>query len=168
MRKLAIMLAVSTTLVLAASAVAGMPSSGPFAGKTTARPVNGFVDIVKFTSASGGHALKKFTFGTLGCFGVGAFPVGVDPYGMPDSTAVAPTITVTAKGTFLTTAKIKFSALDASDDPVTTATLKGTFTSADAVSGTITIKQSQDGDTCGPTTMKFTAQPGTPASLGLS
>jgi hypothetical protein len=169
MRKLAITLAVSTTLGLVASAVAALPTSGPFTGKTSLHPVNGFPDVITFVSANGGHTLKKFTFGTLGCFGSGSFPVGTDPYGMPDSTAVAPVVTVAANGTFLlAAAKVKFSALDAADDPLTTATIKGTFTSAKAVTGTITISQSQNGDKCGPSTMKFTAQPGTPASLGYN
>ena len=77
-------------------------------------------------------------------------------------------MTVTAKGTFLLTAKVKWDALDASSDPVTTATVKGTVTSPGAVSGTITITQTFNGDKCGPSTMKFTAQPGTPNSLGYS
>ena len=126
MRKLAITMVVSITLGLAASAVAALPSSGPFTGKTSLHPVNGFPDLVTFTAAGGGRTLKKFTFGTLGCFGTGAFPVGVDPYGLPDSTALFPAVTVTAKGTFLLTAKVKWDALDASSDPVTTATVKGT------------------------------------------
>jgi hypothetical protein len=168
MRKLAITLAVSTMLCLAASAVAAAPQTGPFTGKTSAHPVNGFPDLVTFTTATGGKTLKKFTFGTLGCFGTGAFPVGTDPFGMPDATLVMPTLTVTATGTILLTAKGKFAALDAANDPVTTATIKGTFTSSKTLNGTITISQNQNGDTCGPQTMKFTAVPGTPSSLGFN
>ena len=87
MRKLAITLAVSTTLVLAVAASAALPVTGPFAGKTSLRPINGFSDLVTFSVS--GKSLKRFTFGTLGCFAVsGAFPVGTDPYGDPEATAV--------------------------------------------------------------------------------
>ena len=81
MNRLAITLAVSTTLGLAAAAGAALPVNGAFAGKTSLRPINGFSDIITFTSAKNGAVLKKFVFGTLGCFGTSAYPVGVDPYG---------------------------------------------------------------------------------------
>ena len=163
MRKLAITLAVLTSLVLAAVVSAALPQKGPFAGKTGLHAINGFADLVTFTAS--GTSVKKFTFGTLGCFGHGSFPVGTDPYADPTNTAVLKTLTVGANGTFA------FKGPATLADPqgiVTTATVTGTFSSASSASGLITITQSQNGDTCGPLKMKFTATPGTPTSLGLN
>ncbi len=100
MRKLAITLAVSITLALAAVAYAALPQKGPFAGKTALRPINGFVDVVTFNAAPNGGSLRKFTFGTLGCFGHGSYPVGTDPYADPTNTALMKTVTVAANGSF--------------------------------------------------------------------
>jgi hypothetical protein len=165
MRKLAITLAVSTTFVLAATAFAALPTSGAFAGKTSLHPINGFPDLVTFASTNGGRALKKFTFQTLGCFGTGPIPVGVNPYGQPDSIGVMPTVPVTATGTFQYTATAKF---NPTVTTITTATIKGAFLTPKFLTGTITITQTLGGDKCGPSTMKFTAVPGTPASLGYT
>lgn len=166
MRKLAITLAVSTTLVLGGSALAAIPSPGAFAGKTSARGVNGFPDVVTFTAAKTGKALNKFTFGTLGCFGTGAFPVGVDPYGMPAAVGTVKTIPLSATGTFKVTVKPTFSE---TDGVVTTAIIQGTVVNNKSVTGTITISQVTNGsDRCGPAKMKFSAVPGTPDSLGLT
>jgi hypothetical protein len=164
MRKLAITLAVTTTLGLAAAAGAALPTKGAFAGKTSLHRINGFSDVVTFNAASSGKTLKKFQFGTLGCFGNGAFPVGVDPYGDPGALATIKAIPVTPKGTFLTTAKTHLPG----STTLTTAVIQGTFTSPTRVSGTISISQSANGDVCGPTKMRFTAVPGTPSSLGLN
>jgi hypothetical protein len=163
MRKLAITLAVLTTLALAAVALAAVPQKGPFAGKTALRPINGFADLVTFTAS--GTSLKKFTFGTLGCFGHGSYPVGTDPYADPTNTAVLKTLTVGANGAF------SFKGPATLADPqgiVTNATVTGTVSSPTSISGIITITQTQNGDTCGPAKMKFTATPGTPTSLGLN
>jgi len=165
MRKLAIPLALLATLALAAIAGAALPQKGAFAGTTSLRPINGFPDLVTFNAAIGGKTLKKFMFGTLGCFGTGAFPVGTDPYGAPEATATVKAITVTPKGTFLATTK---QMLPGSTTTMTTAVIQGAFTSPKTVSGTISVSQSNNGDTCGPTKMKFSAQPGTPSSLGLN
>jgi hypothetical protein len=165
MSRLAITLAVSTTLALAAGATAALPGSGPYAGTTSLHSINGFADIVTFKTASGGHILRTFTFGTLGCFGSGAFPVGTDPYADPTNTAVIRSITVKPTGTFTLTAK---PTLPDAAGTVTTAVIQGTFATSKGVSGTITISQSDNGDTCGPSKMKFSAQPGTVNSLGLS
>ena len=125
MRKLAITLAVSTMLVLAVAASAALPVTGPFAGKTSLRPINGFSDLVTFSVS--GKSLKKFTFGTLGCFAIsGAFPVGTDPYGDPTATAVVKgSIPVTPMGTFTITAK---PVLADPQGTVTTAVIQGSFT----------------------------------------
>jgi len=165
MNRLAITLAASLTLVLAAGATAALPGSGPFAGTTSLHSINGFTDIVSFNSAGGGRILRKFTFSTLGCFGSGAFPVGTDPYGDPTNTAVIRSIAVKPSGTFTLTTK---PTLPDAEGTVTTAVIQGTFASTKAVSGTITISQSDNGDTCGPSKMKFSAQPGTVNSLGLA
>ena len=75
------------------------------------------------------------------------------------------TLTVGANGTFT------FKGPATLADPqgiVTNATVTGTVSSPTSVSGIITITQTQNGDTCGPAKMKFTATPGTPTSLGLN
>ena len=51
---------------------------------------------------------------------------------------------------------------------MTTAVIQGSFTNSKSVAGTITVTQTSNGDTCGPTKMKFTAVPGTPSSLGMN
>ena len=165
MRKLAITLAVSTTLVLAVAATAALPVTGQFAGKTSLRPINGFSDLVTFSAS--GRSLRKFTFGTLGCFAVsGSFPVGTDPYGDPEATAVVKgSIPVTPKGTFTITAK---PVLADPQGTVTTAVIQGSFTSSKSAAGTITITQTSNGDACGPAKMRFTVVPGTPTSLGMN
>lgn len=163
MRKLAITLAVLTTLAVAASAWATVvPSNGSFAGKTALHPINGFSNVVSF-NVVGGRSLRKFTFGTLGCFGVGGFPVGTDPYGDPSNTVLLGSIPVT-KGAFKYTAKVT---LPDGTGTVSTLLIQGSFTSSKAVSGTISVSQSDKGDSCGPSKTKFTAVPGTPSSLGL-
>jgi len=165
MRKLAITLAVSTTLVLAVAASAALPVTGPFAGKTSLRPINGFSDLVTFNVS--GKSLKRFTFGTLGCFAISVnFPVGTDPYGDPTATAlVKVAIPVTPTGTFNFTTKPVLADPEGTE---TTAVIKGSFANSKSASGTITVTQTSNGDTCGPQRMKFTAVPGTPSSLGIN
>jgi len=165
MRKLAITLAAISTLCLAAAAWAALPSKAAFAGTTSLHPINGFSDLVTFSAAANGLSLKTFQFGTLGCFGHGSYPVGTDPYGDPTAVGTIKSVVVSSKGVILMTTKPAFPQAGLM---VTTATLKGKFTSATALSGTITISQSDNGDKCGPTTMKFSAAPGTPTSLGLN
>jgi hypothetical protein len=167
MRKLAITLAVTTTLGLSAAAGAALPVNGPFAAASSLKPINGFRALVTFTSASGGKSLKKFTFETLGCFGVsGFYPAGTDPYGDPTSSALVKTaIPVSVKGAFNVTTTPVFA--DA-QDTVTTAVIQGTFVSSKSAVGTITLTQTSKGDKCGPQKIKFTAEPGTPSSLGIN
>jgi hypothetical protein len=165
MHRLAITLAVSMTLGLAAAAGASLPVNGAFAGKTSLRPINGFNDLVTFTSAKNGTTLKKFVFGTLGCFGTSAYPVGTDPYGEAENTAtVTGSIPVTTKGTFLLTTK---PTLADPEGTVTTTVIQGTVVNSKSIAGTIAVSQTSNGDTCGPSKMKFTAAPGTPSSLGI-
>jgi len=164
MRKVAITLAVMFTFVLSAVAGAVVPQHGAFAGTTSLRPINGFDDIVTFNTSATGKTLKKFQFGTLGCFGTGAFPVGVDPYGEPEAIATIKSITVLPNGTFTATSKQMLPG----STTMTTAIVQGKFTTSSKLSGTISISQSSNGDVCGPTKMKFNAQQGTPSSLGLN
>ena len=71
---------------------------------------------------------------------------------------------MSAKGTFLITTK---PVLPGAEGTVTTAVISGSAVNSKSISGTIAISQRQDGDTCGPLKMKFTAAPGTPSSLGI-
>jgi hypothetical protein len=164
MRKLAIMLALSATLALAGSAVASLPVSGAFTGTTSAHGINGFKDLVTFTSTHGGRTLKQFQFGTLGCMGTGFFPVGVDAYALAYTQGTIASVPVSTTGTILLTAKPSFAE---TDNIVTSATIKASFANSKLLSGTIAITQTENGSTCGPVTLKFSAAPGTPQSLGL-
>jgi len=158
-RKLAIVSAAVAALLLTASAFAVLPQKGKFAGTTNLHG-NGFKDGVAFTVINNGLTLHDFQFGTLGCFGTGAFPVGVDPYALATSVGTVKTIPVTAKGTFIATTKPSFAE---TDGITTTAVISGAFTSKTAVNGTIVITQvDNQKDKCGPTKMKFTAAPGVP------
>jgi hypothetical protein len=163
MRRLAIMLAATSTLGFAAAAFAALPVKGPFAGRASLHPFNGFPALVTFAASANGRTLTKFQFETLGCFGHGQYPAGTDPFGDPTALGKIKSIPVTPQGSFLLTTKPVF---DGADGTVTTATIKGTFSSSRSLSGTITLSQTANGDTCGPATMRFTAVPGTPESLG--
>jgi hypothetical protein len=157
-RTLVIALAAAAALALTASAVAVLPQKGKFAGTTNQHPIAGFKDGVTFTVINSGKTLHAFSFGTLGCFGTGAFPVGVDPYALATSVGTVQTIPVTAKGTFLVTAKPHFAD---PNETTTTAIIQGTFSNAKTVKGTITISQVDTSkDKCGPTKMTFSAAPG--------
>src|SRR5205085_4786123 len=96
-----IALVLTTTLAAVAAATGALPRAGArYTGPTNSKVVNGFGNTVTFLA--GARSLKRFSFGTLGCFGYGTFPVGVDPY----STSIAQlpkTVPVTAKGTFAVT-----------------------------------------------------------------
>ena len=158
MRKLTIALVLTTTLIAIAAAAGALPHAGArYTGPTNSKVVNGFGNTVTFLA--GARSLKRFSFGTLGCFGYGTFPVGVDPY----STSIAQlpkTVPVTAKGTFAVTSvpadwnggdsgmKLKVS-------------LTGTFSSASAAKGTISVSENNgNGGTCGPVKMTFVAKLG--------
>jgi len=81
MRKLVAITVSATSLVLAASAPAVLPTpSKKFEGVTSEHGINGFKPTVTFKTSTGGRALRNFVFQTVGCFGHGAFPVGVDPF----------------------------------------------------------------------------------------
>jgi hypothetical protein len=157
-RKLIIALALTTTLATVAAATAALPRAGArYTGPTNSKMVNGFGNSVTFLAGS--RTLKRFSFGTLGCFGYGTFPVGVDPY----STSLAQVqklIPVTAKGTFsLTSTPATWSGGDAATHIKVAVT--GTFTSATAASGTIWVTETgANGGSCGPVKMTFTVKLG--------
>jgi hypothetical protein len=157
-RKLTIALALTTLITAtAAAATAALPRAGArFTGPTSAKMVNGFGDTVTFVA--GTKTLKGFSFGTLGCFGYGTFPVGVDPYAI--SLAQLKPIPLTAKGTFaITSAQASYNAGDAGIKLLVS--VAGQFTSATAAKGTILVtEKAANGGTCGPAKMTFTVKPG--------
>ena len=164
MRKLALAFGLVASLALASFASAATPQKGPWAGEIAGKAVNGFKPLVRFTAASTGTKLTKFTFETLGCFGVGQYPTGVDPFELPSSVGTIALIPV-VKGKY-TIAKAPAKFVDA-EGTKTTATVTGAFTSAKATSGTILVTQSYRGETC-KQTLRYYAEPGTPDSLGLN
>lgn len=155
MRKLTIVLLLASALGAAAAAAATLPHAGArYTGPTNSKVVNGFGNTVTFLA--GARSLKRFSFGTLGCFGYGTFPVGVDPY----STSIAQLaklVPVTSKGTF---AVAPTPARWNGGDPATKLKVRisGAFKSATAASGTIWITETgPNGGSCGPVKMTFTA-----------
>lgn len=155
MRKLPIVLLLTTALGAAAAAAAALPHPGArYTGPTNSKVVNGFGNSVTFLA--GARSLKRFSFGTLGCFGYGTFPVGVDPY----STSIAQLpklVPVTAKGTFaITSTPASWNGGD--DATKLKVTISGAFSSATAAKGTIWITETgPNGGSCGPVKMTFTA-----------
>ena len=156
MRKL--IFAITTTLLVAtcATAAAVVPHVGVrFTGPTNAKMVNGFGDTVTFLT--GRTTLRRFSFGTLGCFGYGTFPAGVDPYGISIA-QMTKAVPLTATGAF------KITSTDAtySGDSSTKlkVTINGQFTTATSAKGVISLVESgPNGGTCGPVKMTFTATP---------
>jgi hypothetical protein len=167
MRRLMTATTIAASLVFAASAVASALAVLPtqrskFSGVTSEHAVNGYKGTVTFVTPAGGRTLKNFVFETLGCFGSGQFPVGVDPFAeMPWRVASIP---VETTGVYLA-AKVKATST-ALDAGTMIATISGSFTSPQKVTGKITFSQDQQGATCGPRTLKFTAAVGTPPSSG--
>jgi hypothetical protein len=156
MRKL--IFAITTTLLAAtcATAAAVMPNVGVrFTGPTNAKVVNGFGDTVTFLT--GRTTLRRFSFGTLGCFGYGTFPTGVDPYGISIA-QLTKSVPISAKGAF----KITSASATYSGDNSTTLKVSviGQFSTATSVKGTISLVETgPNGGSCGPVKMTFTATP---------
>jgi hypothetical protein len=157
-RKLIIALVSTTTLIAVAAAAAALPRSGArYTGPTNSKVVNGFGNTVTFLA--GAKSLKRFSFGTLGCFGYGTFPVGVDPYAT--SLAQVPkAVPVTAKGTFsIKGTPVSWSGGD--EALKLKVTITGSFSSATSASGTILVSESNgNGGSCGPVKMTFVAKVG--------
>jgi hypothetical protein len=157
-RKLIIALALTTTLAAVAAATAALPRVGArYTGPTNSKMVNGFGNTVTFLTGS--KTLKRFSFGTLGCFGYGTFPVGVDPYAT-SLAQLTKLIPITAKGKFsLPSTAASWSGGDANTHLKVAVT--GAFTSASAASGTIMVTETgANGGSCGPVKMTFVAKLG--------
>jgi len=161
-RKLMIALVLAMTLSAVAVAAGALPRAGArYTGPTNSKVVNGFRNTVTFLA--GARSLKRFSFGTLGCFGYGTFPVGVDPY----STSLAQlpkAVPVDAKGAFAATS-VAASWNGGDSGMKLKITLSGTFSSSTAAKGTILLTESNaNGGTCGPVKMTFTAKLGASSS----
>jgi hypothetical protein len=156
MRKL--IFATTTMLVAATCAAAAVtPHAGVrFTGPTSAKVVNGFGDTATFLT--GTKSLKAFSFGTLGCFGYGTFPVGVDPYGISIA-QITKVVPVTATGAFsITAVAANYGGADASTKMKVS--VLGQFSSPTSAKGTISVTEiGANGGTCGPVKMTFTASP---------
>ncbi len=145
------------TMFLAATCASGAtvtPNAGVrFTGPTSAKPVNGFGDTVTFLT--GRTTLKRFSFGTLGCFGYGTFPTGVDPYGISIA-QLQKAVPVTATGAFtITSADASYSGDQSTKLKVS---VVGKFVTSTSAKGTISIVESgANGGSCGPVKMTFTA-----------
>jgi hypothetical protein len=153
MRTLVVVTAIAATLVPAGSALAALPGSkASFSGVTSERPINGFRATITFKTSVGGRTMRSLVFQTLGCFGNGAFPVGVDPYA--ESAWHVVSIPVSATGVF--SAKVSPTTTTPNAGKMT-GTISGTFTTARAVTGKFVFSQVQSGADCGPKTVRFTA-----------
>src|SRR5262249_20588014 len=97
-------------------------------------------------------------FGTLGCFGYGTFPVGVDPY----STSLAQlpkSVPVTATGTFaITSTPANWSGGDAPTKLKVSG--GGTLRSSPAARGVVSRTEVGANGSCGPVKMTFVAKLG--------
>ena len=157
MRRLIVTTGLVAMLAFAASALAVVPSQrAVFKGITSEHGVNGYKPTVQFTVVNGGRTLKFFVFQTLGCFGHGQFPVGVDPF--IEFPWKLPAIPVSKTGTY--SAKVKGTSTNAEAGTLF-ATVTGSFTSTSKATGKITFTQDDGLADCGPKTVKFTVTAGT-------
>jgi hypothetical protein len=141
----------------AASAVLPVGSKS-FKGVTSERGINGFRADITFRTAPGSRSIRNFVFETIGCFGHGAFPVGVDPFA--DTVWRIATIPVSAKGILSAQVRPKTTRPDSG---TMTATITGSFSSPTRLVGKVTFSQVQNGAECGPQTVKFAATVSAPA-----
>jgi hypothetical protein len=152
MRTAIVTAAMATAMLAASTHAVGATKPSVFMGVTSERPINGYKATVRFTAPSGRRVMRNFVFETLGCFGSGAFAVGVDPYF--ESPWRVKAIPVNKKGVYSASVKATSPAADAG---TLTATIKGSFRGARKAIGKITFSQEQSGAECGPQTIKFTA-----------
>jgi hypothetical protein len=146
--------ALAAVLALTASALGALPAQKKsFRGSTSELAINGFKPSVTFRTGIGGLSMKSFVFETLGCFGAGSFPVGVDPF--VESPWRIASIPVAKTGTFNLVKTRATSPV--SDAGTMTATVTGSFATTTKVTGKIVFSQVQDGAECGPQTVKFAA-----------
>ena len=163
MRKLLVPVTLLAIVPTVAAAASTRPQSGRFSGYVAVKKVNGFSDVVTFVVRP--KSLRNFSFGTLGCFGYGAFPTGVDPFAT--SLATVYSVPMSASGTFaVKAAKASYGGGDISTKLFVT--IAGRFTSATSATGTITFTETgANAAKCGPAKMSFTAQPGS-ISAGMN
>lgn len=163
MRRLIVTTSAAAVLVFAASAQAVLPTQRTvFKGVTSEHAVNGYKPTIQFIYRPGSKVrLTNVVFQTLGCFGAGQFPVGVDPFA--ESPWKLPKLTVPKTGTVTAKVAAKSNALDSGK---MTVTFTGTFTSASKMTGKLTFSQDQSGATCGPKTVKFAVTTKPASSLG--
>ena len=156
MRKLLVPLTLLLIVPAVAAATSARPQSGRFSGFVAVKKVNGFSDTVTFVVRP--KSLRNFSFGTLGCFGYGNFPVGVDPFST--SLATVYSVPLTVNGAFsIKAAKASYGGGDVSTKLFVTVT--GQFTTPTSATGTITLTETgANAATCGPSKMNFTVQPG--------
>jgi hypothetical protein len=148
------------TMFLAATCAAAAitPNVGVrFTGPTSAKVVNGFGDTVTFLT--GRTTLKRFSFGTLGCFGYGSFPVGVDPYGISIA-QLTKSVPLSATGAFkIASTTATYGGADPSLK--IKVSVAGQFGSTKSAKGLITLTETgANGGSCGPVKMTFTASTG--------
>jgi len=155
MRTLVVITALLGALVLAVSAFAVIPRArASFTGMNKSeKPINGFRPNVTFNVTANGRTLTKFEFETLGCFGIGRFPAGVDPYS--ESQWRVAKVPVGKLGNFNAVVR---PVLLLPDGTKMVARIKGTFAKPDQTAGTITYTMSINGSACGPRTIKFNAR----------
>jgi hypothetical protein len=155
MRIVVAVTAFAGVLVLTASALAVMPRArSSFEGlNTTEKRINGYRPEVTFTVTASGRELRKFMFETIGCFGIGSFPIGVNPYA--ESQWQSPTKILVGKlGSF--TMKVRPTSAFAEGAKMV-ATISGSFTSPGVAVGKVVYSMTQNGSGCGPKTIKFKA-----------
>jgi hypothetical protein len=155
-------LAVSAGLIaltLAAGALAALPKAGArFAGTTSQAPIEGFHAPVSFVVSHGRSSLTGFAFSTLGCFGAGGFRTGEDEFTKPFAIVKVGTVKLAKNGS-VSARGVKFT--DAPNKTTTVVSVSGKFTSAKAISGSITFSQTNRTAStiaCGPAHLSFTAK----------
>ncbi len=145
--------------------VTAAPAAGPkrgaaFRGTTSAPPIEGFHAPVTFKVAANGLSLHNFTYGSFGCFGVGGFRPGVNPY-TGTSLIDAGKVEVSAGGHIDAHALSGYSVDGQST--LTRITVVARFVSPRSLSGTITYSQTVTGtvhSSCGPAKLSFSAKAG--------
>jgi len=158
-----LMIAVGVALLTAAAvAIAAHPKKGAhFAGTSSEPVIMGFKAPVTFAVSSNGKTATNFRYSTLGCFGAGGFPPGVNPYTQANAVIKIGAVTISTSGRFARTGAVSVYHSTFGITTTTTTKLSGTFTGPKASHGKITFSQKDTGrytGTCGPATISFTAK----------
>lgn len=151
-------------LALAGSSLAATtvhPKAGrKYTGFTSEKKVNGFGAPVSFKVSRKGTSLLSFTYSTLGCFGSGGIPAGVDPFAQPSTIHKLGSIKVSSKGTF-SAKNVVTGFASFGQRTFTTSTVTGKFKNPKTAIGTIKFTQSFRSQVgmghCGPAKRTFTA-----------